>query len=101
MRAAINIKIQSTVHNSRGGPVDKNLPANAADMGLIPGLGRFHMRQGRGAHAPQLLIPHFRDPETQLLNLQAATTEARAPRACAVRQEKPPQWEGQKKKALM
>ena len=26
-----------------GGPVVKNLPANAGDMGLITGLGRFHM----------------------------------------------------------
>ena len=25
------------------GTVDKNLPANAGDMGSIPGLGRFHM----------------------------------------------------------
>ena len=29
-----------------GGPVVKNLPANAADMGLISDLGRFHMLQG-------------------------------------------------------
>ena len=29
-----------------GGPVVKNLPANAGDMGLIPGLGRFHMPWG-------------------------------------------------------
>ena len=26
-----------------GGTVVKNLPANAGDMGSIPGLGRFHM----------------------------------------------------------
>ena len=26
-----------------GGPVVKNLPANAGDMGSVPGLGRFHM----------------------------------------------------------
>ena len=26
-----------------GGPVVKNLPANAEDMGLIPDPGRFHM----------------------------------------------------------
>ena len=25
------------------GPVVKNPPANAGDMGLIPGLGKFHM----------------------------------------------------------
>ena len=26
-----------------GGAVDKNPPAHAGDMDLIPGLGRFHM----------------------------------------------------------
>ena len=26
-----------------GGPMDKNLPANAEDMGSNPGLGRSHM----------------------------------------------------------
>ena len=26
-----------------GGTVDKNLPADAGDMSLIPDLGRFHM----------------------------------------------------------
>ena len=29
-----------------GGPVVKNLSANAEDTGLIPGPGRFHMPQG-------------------------------------------------------
>ena len=29
-----------------GGPVVKNSPANAGDVGLIPGQGRFHMPQG-------------------------------------------------------
>ena len=29
-----------------GGPMVKNLPANAGDMGLIPGAGRFHRPQG-------------------------------------------------------
>ena len=28
-----------------GGPVVENLPANAGDMGLIPGPERFHMPQ--------------------------------------------------------
>ena len=28
-----------------GGTVDKNLPANAGDMGLAPGLRRFHIPQ--------------------------------------------------------
>ena len=29
-----------------GGPVAKNLPANAGDMDSIPGLGRFHIPRG-------------------------------------------------------
>ena len=29
-----------------GGPVVKNLPANAGDTGLIPGPGRSHTPQG-------------------------------------------------------
>ena len=32
--------------NFPGGAVDKNPPANAGDMGLIPGLGLSHMPQG-------------------------------------------------------
>ena len=38
-----------------GGAVDKNLPANARDMGSIPGPGRFHMPRGHRACAAQLL----------------------------------------------
>ena len=34
-----------------GGPVVKNLPCNAGDMGSIPGPGRSHMMQGNGARA--------------------------------------------------
>ena len=40
-----------------GGPVVKNLPANAGDMGLIPSPGRFHMPWGNSAHVPQVLKP--------------------------------------------
>ena len=40
-----------------GSTVDKNVPANAGDMGLIPGLGRFHMSQSNKTRAPQLLSP--------------------------------------------
>ena len=29
--------------SQNGGPVVGNLPANAGNMGLIPGWGRFHM----------------------------------------------------------
>ena len=63
-----------------GGTVDGRLPANARDMGLIPGLGGFHMLQSNWAQEPQPLSP------------ARCTAEARAPRACAS-QEKPPQWE--------
>ena len=77
-----------------GGAVVKNLPANTGDMGSIPGPGRSHMpgatklvchnywacaleptSHNYWAHVPQLL------------------TEAGAPRAHALQQEKPPQWE--------
>ena len=37
--------------------VDKNLPVNAGHIGLIPGLGRFHMPRSNEAHGPQLLKP--------------------------------------------
>jgi hypothetical protein len=39
-------KVSGLIHISHGfpvGPVVKNLPAHAGDMGLIPGLGRFHV----------------------------------------------------------
>ena len=36
-----------------GGTVDKNLPANTGDTGLIPGPGRSHVPQRNQAHAPQ------------------------------------------------
>ena len=54
-----------------GGPEVKNLPANAGDMGSIPGLGRFHMPQGNQALAPQLLGQLFRACKSQLLSLCA------------------------------
>ena len=37
--------------------MDRNLPANAGDMGMIPGLGTFHMLPNGSAHAPHLLEP--------------------------------------------
>jgi len=39
-----------------GGPVVKNPPASTGDIGLIPGLGRFHMLRRKEACAPQQLI---------------------------------------------
>ena len=40
-----------------GGTVDKNLPANARDMGLIPCLERFRVLWRNEAPEPQLLSP--------------------------------------------
>jgi len=40
-----------------GDPVVGSVPANAGNMGLIPGLGGFHMLQDNEAHAPELLKP--------------------------------------------
>ena len=40
-----------------GGPVVKNQPASAGDMGSIPGPGRPHLSQGNQALKLQLLKP--------------------------------------------
>ena len=71
----------------------KNPPANSGDVSSIPGPGRSHMLWSSYARAPQLLSLLSRAREPQLLSLCATTTEARAPRAHAPQQEKPPQWE--------
>ena len=76
-----------------GGTVDRNLPANAGDMGSIPGPGRFHMTWSSWAHEPQLLSLCSRALELQLLRPSAATTETREPRVCALQQQKPLQPE--------
>jgi len=54
--------------NFPGGAVDKNLPANAGNMGLISGPGRFHMP--RGKYSPCATA------EPSLQSPCAATTEA-------------------------
>lgn len=38
-----------------GGPVVKNVPADAGDIGSTPGTGRFHMPQSNRACVPQPL----------------------------------------------
>ena len=38
--------IKNSILDLPGGTVDRNPPAIAGDMGLIPGLGRFHVLQG-------------------------------------------------------
>ena len=45
-----------------GGPVVKNLRANAGDMGSIPGPGRSHTPTGNEACVPQLLKPVSLEP---------------------------------------
>ena len=62
-----------------GGTVVKNPPANAGDMGLIPGPGRSHMPWSIKARAPQLLSLHSRAHKPQLLSPRATTTEAHVP----------------------
>ena len=54
--------IKNNQRDFPAGPVDKNLPANAGDVGLIPGPGRFHMQLSPCAtttdsHASQLVMP--------------------------------------------
>ena len=44
------------------GPVVKNPLANAEYVGSIPAPGGFHILQGSGAHAPQLLNQCALDP---------------------------------------
>ena len=41
-----NASLRDSNKDFPGGPVVKNLPANAGMIGLIPGLGRFHMPWG-------------------------------------------------------
>ena len=65
---------KSLVQGFPGCPLVKNTSCHAGDTGSIPGLGRSHMLRGNEAHAPQLQKPE-------------------CPRACALQQEKPPQWE--------
>ena len=52
--------------NIPGGPVvNKNPPANAGNMDLIPGPGRSHTWQSNLACVPQLLSPDSRAEEPQ------------------------------------
>ena len=76
-----------------GGAVVKNPPANAGDTDSSPGPGRSHMPRSNEARAPQLLSLRSRAHKPQLLSLRATTNEAPVPRASALQQEKPLQWE--------
>ena len=85
------MQIKTTMRGFPGGTVVKNPPANAGDKGSSPGPGSSHMPRSNEAHAPQLLSLRSRAQKPQLLSPRAPTTEARAPRAHAPQQEKPPQ----------
>ena len=59
------INSNSYLQDFPGGPVVKNPPANARNVGLIPGLGRFHM--------PRKAKPtNFRDHVLQLEKTQCS-----------------------------
>ena len=64
-----------------GGAVDKNLPDNAGDAGLIPGLVRSLMLQGNEARGAQLLSLRSRAWDPRDCSPRAG--------ACAPPQEKP------------
>ena len=55
----LDIKLKVLLGDFPGGPVVKNLPANAGDMGLTPGPRRPHMSYGNEAHVPQLPKLHL------------------------------------------
>ena len=64
----------------RSGAVDKNLPANAGDMGSIPGPGRLQMLWSSKTQEPRWWKPtHSRAGETQLLSLCANTPAVHVP----------------------
>ena len=72
-----------------GGAVVKNLPANAGDTGLSPGLGRSHMLRSNWARKPQLL-------SLRVWSLCSATGEAtivRGPRTAMKSGPRLPQLE--------
>ena len=77
------VKLEDTGPDFPGGPVFKNLPANAGDVGWIPGLGRSHMRRTRQLSPfTKLLSPHAWSP--------CSTREAAAVRSpCSARKIAP------------
>jgi len=58
------------------GTVGKNPPANAGNMGLIPGLGRFHMPRSNEAPVSQLLKPSCLEPVLHNKRTPQTTTKS-------------------------
>ena len=71
-----------------GGSVVKNPPANAEDIGLIPGLGRSQVPRSNKALKPQLLRLCSRAWQLQLLNPRATLMKPVCPRARILLQER-------------
>ena len=61
-RHLVHLSLQRLKPSFSGGPVVKNLPANAGDMSLIPGWGRFHVLQTNKARVPKLWKPKCLEP---------------------------------------
>ena len=76
-----------------GGSVIKNLAANTGATGSTPGPGRSHMSRSNRACEPQLLSLCSRAGEPLLLSHVPQLLKPECPRACALKQEKPPQRE--------
>ena len=58
------------------GAVGKNPPANAGNMGLIPGLGRVHMPWSNEAPVSQLLKPSCLEPVLRNKRTPQTTTKS-------------------------
>ena len=72
-----------------GDPVVENLPANAGDIGLIPGPEIFHNVTGQLHSCVTTIEPVLESPATTTAGPTCVTTEARVPGAHALPQEKP------------
>ena len=61
---SVNLELFSTYSHLDfpGGPVVKSLPANAGDVGSVPGLGSFHVPQDDYTQVPRLLSPCTLEP---------------------------------------
>ena len=59
----ITAEIKKYREDMTGGLVVKNLPANAGDLGSIPGLGRFNVLLDSYVHLPQLQSSHATSTE--------------------------------------
>ena len=78
--STLDTHLKYTTQDLPGVPVVGSLPANAGDMGSVPGPERVHMPRSNQAHGPQLQSPLLKPV---------------CPRARTMQQEKSPQREAQ------